>query len=132
MLRVLIVEDSRTQAEIIRSVVEEAGHLPILCQDLKRGIAQTIMAEKPDVVLLDLILLDEKGKPLQDGFHMCREIKRVSNNQVGVIVISSQSDEESEEWALLQGADAFLRKPFVVDDLLDAIKRVKAGCDEGK
>ncbi|MCB9029537.1 MAG: response regulator transcription factor [Deltaproteobacteria bacterium] len=124
MAKVLIVEDSESQAAIISSIVESAGHEAILCPDLKRGISQTVMSVEPDIVLLDLVLLDEDGKPLQDGFQMCREIKRVSNNQIGVIVVSAKGDEESAQWAIMQGADAFLQKPFVVEELIEVMNEV--------
>jgi FixJ family two-component response regulator len=43
---------------------------------------------------------------------------------VPVVVISSKGDEESAEWAILQGADAFLQKPFAVEDLLAVLAQV--------
>ena len=118
MAKVLIIEDSESQAAIISSIVEAAGHEALVCPDLRRGISQTLLALNPEIVLLDLVLLDKGGKPLQDGFQMCREIKRVSENRIGVIIVSSKGDEQSAQWALLQGADAFLQKPFVVADLV--------------
>lgn len=124
MAKVLIIEDSESQAAIISSIVEEAGHQPTICPDLKRGISQTVMSLNPDIVLLDLVLLDAQGKPLQDGFQMCREIKRVSNNKIGVIVVSAKGDQQSSQWAMLQGADAFLQKPFVVEDLVRVMNEV--------
>ncbi|RMD85104.1 MAG: DNA-binding response regulator [Candidatus Dadabacteria bacterium] len=124
MAKVLIIEDSESQAEIIKSIVESAGHEPIICPDLKRGISQTVLSVEPDIVLLDLVLLDKDGKPLQDGFQMCREIKRVSNNKIGVVIVSSKGDEASAKWAVLQGADAFLQKPFVVEDLIEVMEEV--------
>ncbi|MDZ4784735.1 MAG: response regulator [bacterium] len=124
MAKVLIVEDSESQAAIIAEIVKEAGHEPIQCPDLKRGISQIIMTTNPDLVLLDLILLDAHGKPIQDGFQMCREIKRVSKNKIGVIVVSAKSDPQSAQWAIMQGADAFLQKPFVVEDLVEVVNEV--------
>lgn len=126
MAKVLIVEDSESQAAIISEIVKEAGHEAMLCPDLRRGISQTVMALHPDIVLLDLILVDAQGKPLQDGFQMCREIKRVSKNKIGVVVVSAKGDEESSQWAIMQGADAFLQKPFVVDDLIAVMNKVLA------
>ncbi len=124
MARVLIIEDSASQAEVMKEIVEGAGHEGILCPDLSKGIAQTIRPLKPDMVLLDLILLGPSGKPVADGFQICREIKRISKNAIGVVVVSSKGDEESAEWALLQGADAFLQKPFNVNNLVDVMNQV--------
>jgi len=127
MARVLIIEDSASQAQIMAEIVTNAGHQATLCNDLGKGIAQILKATDPQVVLLDLILLGPDGKPVADGFQMCREIKRISGKRIGVVVVSSKDDEASAEWAMLQGADAFLQKPFVVDDLLDVLGQVLGG-----
>jgi twitching motility two-component system response regulator PilH len=124
MARVLIIEDSPTQAAIIADIVKSAGHEAVVCSDVSKGINQVIKPVNPDLVLLDLVLLGPDGKPMGDGFQICREIKRVSKNTVPVVVISSKGDEESAEWAILQGADAFLQKPFAVEDLLAVLAQV--------
>ena len=124
MARVLIIEDSPTQAAIIADIVRSAGHEAVICSDVSKGISQVIKPVNPDVVLLDLILLGPDGKPMGDGFQICREIKRVSKNTIPVVVVSSKGDEESAEWAILQGADAFLQKPFAVEDLLAVVNQV--------
>jgi twitching motility two-component system response regulator PilH len=124
MARVLIVEDSPTQAAIIADLVRGAGHEAIICQDLSRGIAQAIKPINADIALVDLVLLGPDGKPIADGFQVCREIKRVSKGTTGVVVVSAQGDEDSAEWAILQGADAFLQKPFMVSDLINVIDQV--------
>ena len=124
MAKVLIVEDSPTQAAIIADIVRGAGHEPVACGDLTKGIGQIIKPINPDLVLLDLVLLGPDGKAIADGFQICREIKRVSKNTIPVVIVSSKGDEESAEWAILQGADAFLQKPFAVDDLIAVINQV--------
>jgi twitching motility two-component system response regulator PilH len=124
MARVLIIEDSPTQAAIIADIVRGAGHEAVICSDVSKGISQVIKPVNPDIVLLDLVLLGPDGKPMGDGFQICREIKRVSKNTIPVVVVSSKGDEESAEWAILQGADAFLQKPFAVEDLLAVVNQV--------
>jgi len=124
MARVLIIEDSASQAAIISDIVKAAGHEPLVCSTLSRGIAQILKGTQPDIVLLDLVLLGPDGKPVADGFQICREIKRVSASKTAVIVLSAKEDQESAEWAVLQGADAFLRKPFAVEELLSVMNEL--------
>lgn len=124
MAKILIVEDSPSQAAIISDIVKQAGHDPVMCPDLSKGIAQILKPINPDVVLLDLVLLGPDGKSVADGYQLCREIKRVSQNRTKVIIVSANADEDSAEWAVLQGADAFLAKPFAVPDLLSVINEV--------
>ena len=121
--RVLIVEDSPSQAAIIATVVKQAGHIPTVYSQLPSGITQILTKEQPDLVLLDLRLLDREGNAMAYGFQICREIKRTQKN-IPVIVISAEGDEDACEWAVLQGADAYLQKPFAVDDLTTIMAQV--------
>jgi two-component system, OmpR family, alkaline phosphatase synthesis response regulator PhoP len=125
-LRILIIEDSPTQAAVIAELVRQIGFTPVVYTEVRAGIHSILAREQPKVVLLDLKLLDAKGNPVADGFQICREIKR-SPSKPPVIVISAQDDDEACEYALLQGADAFLQKPFVATDLTDAITTVLRG-----
>jgi|688.fasta_scaffold671773_1 DNA-binding response OmpR family regulator len=124
MAKVMIIEDSASQLAIMEGIVNAAGHETIPCPDLHKGIAQAFKSGLPDIVLLDLILLGPNGKPIADGFQICREIKRVSGGKTGVIIVTSKDDDESADWAVLQGANAFLQKPFAVEDLIAAINDV--------
>lgn len=122
MACVLIVEDSPAQAAIISELVKESGHDVIVCKEFHRGVPPMLQPVMPDLVLLDLMLLGPDGKPVGDGFQICREIKRLTKNSVAVVVVSAKEDDTSAEWAILQGADAFLQKPFAAEDLLMVIK----------
>lgn len=121
----MIVEDSPSQSAIIASIVENAGHDACVYNELPTGISQILIKEKPDLVLLDLMLLDANGKPMADGFQLCREIKR-SPLGIPVIVVSAEGDDDACNWAILQGADAYLQKPFNPEDLLEVMKSVLA------
>lgn len=119
-LKVLIVEDSPAQAAVIVEIVRQLGFSPAVYNELPRGITQVLALEQPALVLLDLRLLDFNGRPIADGFQICREIKRSPYN-TPVVVISAEGEEDACEWALLQGADAYLQKPFAAGDLTQVI-----------
>jgi DNA-binding response OmpR family regulator len=122
MARVLIVEDSPAQAAIIAEIVKEAGHDALVCREYTKGVGAMLQPATPDLVLLDLTLLGPDGKPIGDGFQICREIKRLTKNSVAVVVVSAKEDDTSAEWALMQGADAYLQKPFAVEDLVGVMR----------
>lgn len=124
MARVLIIEDSPSQAALIQEIVQSAGHEALVCTSLGKGVAQTVKPLNPEIVLLDLVLLGPDGKQQVDGYQVCREIKRVLGSHIGIIIISARADEDSAEWAILQGADGFLEKPFAVPDLLEVMNDV--------
>ena len=114
--RILIIEDSPTQSEVLASIVTSLGCQPIVHNSLSKGVVQILTEDTPDVVLLDLRLLDDDGNSIADGFQICREIKK-SQPATPVIIVSSEDIGQAGEWARLQGADAFLQKPFVPGDL---------------
>ena len=122
-IRILIIEDSPTQAAVIAELVRQVGYQPVVYTEVHTGIQSILDREKPGLVLLDLRLLDPKGKPMADGFQLCREIKR-SALKVPVVVVTAEGDDEACEWAMLQGADAFLQKPFKATDLTSVIAEV--------
>lgn len=128
--KVLIVEDSPSQAAIIATVVKQAGHQASVYSHLPMGITNVLKVEQPDLVLLDLRLLDSDGNAVGDGFQICREIKR-SPLKVPVVVVSAEGDSDACEWAVLQGADAYLQKPFAVDDLTSIIEQVLQQKEKG-
>lgn len=122
-MKVLVIEDSPSQAAVIADIVRQAGHTSVVYTELTVGISQILAKEQPNLVLLDLNLLNEEGEPVADGFQLCREIKR-SPLKPAVIVVSAQGDDEACEWALLQGADGYLQKPFAAKDLTQVISDV--------
>jgi len=121
--KVLIIEDSLTQATVIADVVRQAEHIPVVYTELTIGITQILAKEKPDIVLLDLRLLDTDGNEIADGFQICREIKK-SALHPPVIIVTAEGDDEAYEWAILQGADGYLQKPFVAEELITAMNEV--------
>jgi DNA-binding response OmpR family regulator len=121
--KILIIEDSPSQAAVIADIVGQSGFAPVVYHSVKGGVVRILEKETPAAVLLDLNLLDEDGNQVADGFQICREIKRSLQN-VPVVVVSAEDESEATEWALHQGADAFIQKPFAVSDLLEVLNRV--------
>lgn len=121
--RILVIEDSPSQAAVIADIVRQLGHSPVVYHQLALGITQILAQEKPSLVLLDLRLLDDDGNQIADGFQLCKEIKR-SPQRPPVIVISADGDQEACEWAILQGADGYLQKPFAARDLEQVITQM--------
>jgi DNA-binding response OmpR family regulator len=126
MAKVLIIEDSPAQAAIISEIVKDAGHDAFVCKEFTKGVLPMLQPTNPDLVLLDLTLLGPDGMPIGDGFQICKEIKRLTKGAVAVVVVSAKEDDASAEWAIMQGADAFLQKPFAVEDLLGVMKEALA------
>lgn len=103
MYRVLIVEDDRSIAELIK---EKAQMWDIDCRIVEnfREVLTDFMEYQPHIVLLDI------GLPVLSGYHWCSEIRKIS--KVPIVFISSASDNMNIVMAMNMGADDFIAKPF--------------------
>lgn len=105
MARILIVEDSPTQLETIKRVVEGMGHL-VLSVDNGDQAFDMAHALKPDMILMDILL------PGTNGFQATRKISRsAETSHIPVIILSTKGEESDKVWGLKQGARAYLTKP---------------------
>jgi two-component system KDP operon response regulator KdpE len=109
---VLIVEDDPNIVDLIRSNLAVRGFDTVVCTDGSRAL-QLLEVEKPEIVLLDLML------PAVDGVELCRQIRERSS--VGVIVVSARGGERDKVSALHVGADDYMTKPFSIEELLARI-----------
>lgn len=113
---VLIVDDSPTAQRLIRMAVEAGGYRVLTASDGNEAIDVAIR-ERPDLVLLDIIL------PRKNGFQVCRHLKALPETcGIKVVLLSSKSHEMDILWGKRQGADGYLTKPFEPNQLLDCIE----------
>jgi twitching motility two-component system response regulator PilH len=115
MPKVLVVEDSLTQREIIREVLEQSGLETSIAHDGIEALEQ-LEEYRPDVIILDIVM------PRLNGYQVCRKLK--SNPQtkdIPVIFCSSKDQELDLYWGIKQGADAYLVKPFDPVELIGTI-----------
>lgn len=101
--RLLIVEDDRGIAEAIKTQAEMWA-FEVHCIEHFRNVMTEFAAFDPHIILLDITL------PFFNGYHWCREIRKVS--KVPIIFISSASDNMNMVMAMNMGADDFIAKPF--------------------
>jgi len=104
--RVLVVEDEETMREMISIGLERAGHTVSGVGSGEEALA-SVRRERPDLVVLDLMLPDI------DGLEVCR-LLRMDRETAGIpLIILSARDEEKDIVAGLEyGADDYLTKPF--------------------
>ena len=115
-MQVLVVEDERRMAELLRQGLEEEGHSVILAGDGKEGLA---MAESHsfDIIVLDVML------PGIDGFSIARKL-RASRNQTPILILTARDAPADMIAGLNLGADDYLVKPFSFDVLLARLRAV--------
>jgi two-component system, chemotaxis family, response regulator PixH len=115
---ILIVEDSPSELELMSHYLHESGYNVIKAIDGREGL---IKAEEQqiDVVVTDVVM------PGMSGFELCRALKRnPQTKKVPIVVCSSKNQEIDRLWAIRQGADAYITKPYTRDQLLGVIKSV--------
>lgn len=119
-LRVLVAEDSPTQAELLREALEEAGHTVTVARNGVQALEAARRAP-PAVVISDVVMPD------MDGYALCRALKAdAALGQVPVILVTSLQAIDDIVRALESGADHFIRKPFDPDALLKRLEYLAA------
>jgi len=116
--RILIVEDSATQAEMLEELLLRNGYAVTVARNGREGLSKAAEL-MPDLVLSDIVM------PEMTGFELCRHIK---NNQllsvIPVILLTSLNDPRDVIRGLECRADNFITKPYDDDYLLDRIKEM--------
>lgn len=114
---ILIVEDSPTEQRLMQKMLEDGGYRVLLASDGNEAVAM-VQRERPALVLLDVIL------PGANGFQICRQLKSAPETRgIRIVLVSSKNQDADKFWGLKQGADEYLTKPFVAEELLASVKR---------
>ncbi|HEY0488746.1 MAG TPA: response regulator [Telluria sp.] len=117
---ILIVEDSPTQAERLRRLLQAKSYRARVAANGKLAL-EAIRERKPDLVLTDIIM------PEMNGYDLCRAIKTDHELQdIPVILVTALNDAKDIIRGIECGADNFVRKPYAEDYLLGRISQMLA------
>ena len=111
--RVLIVEDDAEIADVLRRVLRQEGHDPVIAVDGETAL-ESARDFAPDLVILDL------GLPGMDGVEVAHHLRE--RNDVPILILTARSDTEDLVQGLDAGADDYLVKPFERAELLARIR----------
>jgi DNA-binding response OmpR family regulator len=114
--RILVIEDEPSLGMAIRDELEFEGFEASVVEDGKAGLDR-ILAESPDLVVLDLML------PGKSGFEICREV-RDRGMATPVIMLTARAQEVDRIRGLELGADDYMVKPFSLAELVARIRAV--------
>jgi two-component system response regulator BaeR len=114
-LNILIVEDEKKIAELLRDYLERAGYT-VMLQERGDRVIPLFKNNMPDLILLDIML------PGMDGMEVCRQIRKFSN--VPVIIITARVEEIDRLIGLEFGADDYICKPFSPREVVARVKTV--------
>jgi DNA-binding response OmpR family regulator len=116
----LIVEDHPEQADLVARILRLRNYVPIVAEDGETGL-RLAREHVPDVLLLDLMLPDI------NGFDVCRRLRTDRATMlVPVVMLTALNDVQHRVHGFRVGANAYVTKPYGVDDLFEAITLARA------
>ncbi len=118
MSKILIVEDESNIRQLVKYNLEKESYQVLEAEDGLQGL-RLAKAEKPDLVLLDLML------PQMDGLEVCRSLKgNQATAALPIIMLTAKSEEIDKVIGLELGADDYMTKPFSPRELVARVKAV--------
>ncbi len=116
--KILLVEDEKNIILGVRTCLDAVGYRVDILEDGEAALEYFKKGEKPDLVLLDLLL------PKVEGFEVLSYLKKEeSTKAIPVIVLTAKAGEEDRQRALDLGADNYMTKPFRPQELWDVLKK---------
>ena len=115
MARILLIEDSPTEAAVMTQLLERNGHQVSTSVNAEDGIA-VCRRDKPDLVLMDVVL------PGMNGFQATRALTRdTETSHIPVLIVSTKNLETDRMWGMRQGAKDYIVKPPRESELIEKI-----------
>ena len=113
--KILVVDDEIRLVDVLKAYLERDGYKVVTAYDGKQALFLA-RREKPDLVLLDLML------PEIDGLEVCRTLRSESNTPV--IMLTARGDETDKLIGLELGADDYVTKPFSPREVVARVRTV--------
>ena len=110
----MIAEDDTTMVSLLKTLLKMEGFETVVL-NVDANVPEAIRLERPDVLLLDVHLSRQSGLDILDSIRQSADIKNVR------VVMSSGANVKEE--CISHGANGFLLKPYMPDDLISLLKR---------
>ena len=117
MARILVVDDDELLVELVTFTLESHGHEVITAEDGAEAF-ELATSEQPDVVVLDGMM------PGADGLDVLRQLRQDAGPDLPVIMLSARKQERDVVGGLAEGANDYLVKPFMPEELAVRIQKV--------
>jgi twitching motility two-component system response regulator PilH len=121
MGKVMVVDDAVSELKLMERILRSAGH-QVSCYDGGELLEQRVATERPDVLLLDIVM------PNRNGYELLRSLRKDPRTRdTPVVFVSSKNQESDRVWGKRQGAADYLSKPFSPEQLLTIVRRFVHG-----
>ena len=115
---ILIVDDDRDIRELVGTYLSKNGVRVTLASGGRQMRAALSTSDRPDLIVLDLML------PGESGLDLCRELRSGEYQSIPILMLTALSEETDRVVGLEMGADDYLAKPFAVRELLARIRAI--------
>jgi DNA-binding response OmpR family regulator len=116
--KILVVDDSKNNRETLRSVLEYADYQVLTAESGEKAI-DISQQELPDLILMDVVM------PGMDGITTCRHLtSHDETKNIPVVMITAKNEPEDLQRGLEAGAVDYVKKPFIVVELLARVKTI--------
>jgi len=120
MKKILIADDHAEVVELVRVTLEGEDYEIVDASNGKEALKK-VRLEKPDLVLLDVVM------PKMDGFEVCRKLKKdPQTKEIPIIMLTAKAQEVEKEKGREVGASDYITKPFSPSALLTKIEEILA------
>ena len=110
--KILVVDDTPMYVEQMRQILAAEGYEVVTAVSGKEALQKAIETQ-PELIFMDIVM------PEMDGFAACRELaKNALTKHIPVVFVSSKNTEADRVWAELQGAKAYVSKPYTTEQIL--------------
>lgn len=116
---ILVVDDDQELSDGIRAVLESMGHRVLQARDGQQG-KQVVYQQRPDLVILDMMMPRMGGYPVLEHF-------KGKKDAPPIIMITANEGSRHKAYAEFLGVVDYIRKPFAMERLLEAVEKGLAG-----
>lgn len=122
MAKILIVDDSPTEVNFVKSILSKAGYEIVLASSASEGIKKAD-EEMPDLILMDVVM------PGMSGFQATRKIRLNQKiKHIPILMLTTKDQPVDKIWGLRNGANQYMIKPPKESELLSTIVQlIKVG-----
>ncbi len=116
--KILVIDDDPVTVKLAEARLQANGYTVLTSTDAPNGLEKA-MTLKPDLIILDVMM------PIVNGYNFCRLLKSQHEHKgIPIVLLTSRSDEDDKKIGREVGADAYITKPFNIDELLNTIKEL--------
>ena len=116
--RILLVDDEPSIVKMVGKRLEVEGFDVLIAMDGQDGLTKA-RTQSPDLIVLDLML------PKLNGYEVCTMLKQDGRYQkIPVVMFTAKAQDKDEKLGMECGADAYFRKPFKAQELLEKIREL--------